>query len=111
MAEWNQVLCEALIQTEPTSSEAIGSLLPRVMGETASQAFERRAVQQDQVTLFRKRSIIVRGSSDPVEYYRQLLLRQREVVEAEAQGKPPPNPVLEVHLAKRNEYRRLLNLD
>jgi hypothetical protein len=53
MAEWNQMLCEALIGSVSTSSEAIGGLLQRIMGEAASQAFEQRMVKQDEVPIDR----------------------------------------------------------
>jgi DNA modification methylase len=53
MAEWNQSLCQALIETVSTSSDAIDGLLRRVMGEAARQPCERQLVEQDEVPIDR----------------------------------------------------------
>jgi hypothetical protein len=56
MAEWNQALCQARIGNVTTSSDAIAGLLQRVMGEAASQAFEKKQVEQDAVPLDKRPS-------------------------------------------------------
>jgi hypothetical protein len=53
MAEWNESLCQALMATMSTSTDAIEGLLQRVMGEAASQPFADRGIEQDEVPLDR----------------------------------------------------------
>jgi len=61
MAQWNQALCQALIGNVTTSSDAIAGLLQRVMGEAASQAFDKKSVEQDPVPLEKAAELQVTG--------------------------------------------------